>query len=108
MFKQSPLVILLWCLASMTELSMIMAAGICILVLGYAFAFAFAFAFVVVVVFVFERISSFAFTLCSRKVVGVSEILLHPNYNPADNPNDLALLKLAEKVDLLRFMRPSL
>merc|ERR1719397_2166600 len=36
----------------------------------------------------------------ARKVVRVAEIINHPQYNPTNSDNDIALLKLAEPVDI--------
>ena len=52
----------------------------------------------------FSFVDYFAFTACFRKVVGVSEILIYPKYNPENNPKDLALIKLAEKVETFSHM----
>ena len=38
--------------------------------------------------------------LACRKVLKVSEVINHPSYNPSTSENDIALLKLAESVDL--------
>ena len=35
-----------------------------------------------------------------RKVVDVSKIITHPGFSPANNNNDIALLKLSEEVDI--------
>jgi len=36
----------------------------------------------------------------NRKVVAIDEIVIHPSYDPSGYPYDIALLKLAEEVDL--------
>ena len=35
-----------------------------------------------------------------RKVVAVTRVIRHPNYNPQTVENDITLLKLAESVDI--------
>ena len=41
-----------------------------------------------------------SFILSTRKEVSVSVIVKHPDYDSSNTNNDIALLKLAEEVDL--------
>ena len=48
----------------------------------------------------FIRTDASASSESSRKNVKIAEIIIHESYNPSGFANDIALLKLAESIDL--------
>lgn len=53
-----------------------------------------------VVLGVHDRTDPIASSESSRKNVKIAEIIIHESYNPSGSANDIALLKLAESIDL--------
>ena len=56
----------------------------------------------------FNWFKTFSYTPIFRIVKNADKIVIHPSYNYNTNENDIALIKMTSKVNILRFWKPCL